>query len=260
MNERDLIPKAAALRGTRDTLREVFDRGKLRVIVEFSPPPSEGPPPEFYFDPDTGEPSGVACELGKMVAQDLGVEIEWVDIPWPDQIPAFLESEADLLPKHTNTSLRGLLVDFSFHRLQRIEVVAVARKDGPIKRLEDLNSEEIRIGCWHGSSNIEVAHRLFPKARVIEDQRPPNLLKSGQVHALIEDGVTRVALERLTGCDFIRNEKGERELLNLEYGYPAVFPGDARFLSFLNNFMAYRWNDGTLKYWADTWWNSFMAT
>ncbi len=37
-------------------------------------------------------------------------------------------------------------------------------------------------------------------------------------------------------------------------------PGDTRFLNWLNNFMAYRWNDGSLKYWADTWWNSWMAT
>ncbi|GIK41571.1 MAG: ABC transporter substrate-binding protein [Chloroflexota bacterium] len=260
MNERDLIGKAYQVRGTRDTLQEVFARGKLRVLVEFSPPPTEGPPPEFYIDPDTGQPAGVACELGKMVAQDLGVEVEWVDLPWPEQIPAFLDGKADLLPKHTNTSLRGLLVDFSHHRLQRIEVVAIARKNGPIKRKDDLNSEAVTIGSWHGSSNVELARRLFPKARIIEDQRPPTLLTSGRADALVEDGVTRVALERLSDCDFVRNEQGEREILNLEYGYPAVFPGDARFLNWLNNFMGYRWNDGTLKYWADTWWNSWMAT
>jgi ABC-type amino acid transport substrate-binding protein len=259
MNERDLIAKAYQVRGSRDTLQEIFARGTVRVLVEFSPPPTEGRPPEFYYDPDSGEPSGIACELGKMVAQDLGVAVEWVDLPWPAQIPALLDGWADLLPKHTNTSLRGLLVDFSSHRLQRIEVVAVVRKDGPIKHKEDLNSEAVQIAIWHGSSSIEVARRLFPKARIVEDQRPSNLLKAGQVDALIEDGVTRVALERLQGCDFVRNEHGEREILNLEYGYPAVFPGDARFLNWLNNFMAYRWNDGTLKYWADTWWNAWMA-
>ena len=56
-----------------------------------------------------------------MMARDLGVEVEWVDLPWPNQIPAFLEGKADLLPKHTNTSLRGLLVDFSIRHLQPIE-------------------------------------------------------------------------------------------------------------------------------------------
>ncbi|MCL4300310.1 MAG: transporter substrate-binding domain-containing protein [Anaerolineae bacterium] len=259
MSERDLIAKADQVRGSRDTLREIFARGTLRVLVEFSPPPSEGPPPEFYHDPETGEPTGVACELGKLMAKDLGVEVEWVDIPWPEQIPALLGGKADLLPKHTNTSLRGLLVDFSIHRLQRIEVVAIARKEGLIKRKEDLNSEKVKIAIWHGSSNVEVARRLFPKAQIIEDQRPANLLKSGQVDALIEDGVTRVSLERLAGCDIVRDERGEREILNLEYGYPAVFPGDTRFLNWLNNFMIYRWNDGTLKYWAETWWDSWMA-
>jgi ABC-type amino acid transport substrate-binding protein len=260
MDERSLIPKAQEVRGTRDSLREIFERGSLRVLVEFGPPPTEGPPPEFYYDPETGEASGVACELGKMVAADLGVEVEWVDLPWPEQLPALLERKADLLPKHTNTSVRGLLVDFSVHRLQRIEVVVIVPKAGPIKRKEDLNSEAVAICSWHGSSNIEVARRLFPKASIIEDSRPWNLLGAGGAQALITDAVTRAALQSFSDFDFVRNEKGEREIVNLEYGYPAVFPGDARFLSFLNNFMAYRWNDGTLKYWADNWWNSWMAT
>ncbi len=260
MNERDLIPKAQAVRGTRDTLKEIFGRDKLRVMVEFSPPPNEGPPPEFYYNPETGQPAGVACELGKLMAKDLGVEVEWVDIPWPEQLPAFLDGQADLLPKHTNTSLRGLLVDFSSERFQRIEVVAIARKDGPIARQEDLNSPEIKIAIWHGSSNVEVARRWFPQAQIVEHQYPSNLLLTGQTEAYITDGMTRVALQRLNGCDFVRNAQGERELLNLEYGYPAVFPGDQRFLNWLNNFMRYRWNDGTLKYWAETWWMSWMAT
>lgn len=260
MNERDLINKAHELRGTRNTLQEILERGTLRVLVEFNPPPSEGPPPEFYHDPDTGEATGVACELGKLIANDLGVTVEWVDLPWPDQLPALLASEADLLPKHTNTSLRGLLVDFSIHRLQRIEVVSIAHKDGPIKRKHDLNVSGVTIGIWHGSSNIEVAQRQFPRATVVETKDPWRLLGDGGVPAIITDSVTRAALETFKECDFVRDDEGQREILKLEYGYPAVFPGDTRFLNWLNNFMAYRWNDGTLKHWADTWWNSWMAT
>jgi ABC-type amino acid transport substrate-binding protein len=260
MDEWGLVSRAREVRGTRDTLEEIFDRATLRVLVEFGPPPTEGPPPEFYYDPETGEATGVACELGKLAAYDLGVEVEWVDLPWPDQIPALLDGEADLLPKHTNTPVRGLLVDFSVHRLQRIEVVAIARKGGPVERKEDLNSEDITLGSWHGSSNIEVARRLFPKARVVEHQRPWSLLASGEVHATITDCVTRAALEKYQGFDFVRNDEGEREVLSLEYGYPAVFPGDRRFLIWLDNFMNYRWNEGTLKYWAETWWDSWMAT
>lgn len=259
MTEHDLIATADAVRGSRDTLKEILTRGALRVLVEFSPPPTEGPPPEFYHDPETGQATGVACELGKMMAADLGVAVEWVDLPWPEQLPALLAGRADLLPKHTNTSLRGLLVDFSIHRLQRIEVVAITRKNGPVKRKEQLNSEAVAFSIWHGSSNVELARRLFPKARIIEAKNPWEVLASGQAQALITDSVTQAALKTFSNFDFVRNEQGEREILKLEYGYPAVFPGDTRFLNWLNNFMAYRWNDGTLKYWADTWWNSWMA-
>lgn len=260
MNEHNLIAKADSIRGTQDTLEKVLTRGILRVVVEFTAPPTEGPPPEFYYDPDTGEATGVACELGKLMASDLGVAVEWVDLPWPDQLPALLAGEADLLPKHTNTSLRGLLVDFSIHRLQRIEVVAIAHKNGAIRRKSDLNMDSVTIAIWHGSSNVEVAQRLFPKATVVEAKTPWQLLGDGEVSAMITGSVTRTALETFNEFDFIRDDDGQREILKLEYGYPAVFPGDIRFLNWLNNFMAYRWNDGSLKYWADTWWNSWMAT
>lgn len=260
MVERDLIAQAQALRGSRDTLQEVLARGSLRVLVEFSPPPHEGPPPEFYHDPETGEATGVACELGKLMAHDLGVAVEWVDLPWPEQLPALLAGQADLLPKHTNTSLRGLLVDFASERLQRIEVVAIARKGGPLRAKADLNAAGVEIGIWHGSSNVELAERLFPLATVVETRDPWRLLGEGGVPAIITDSVTRAALATFSDFDFIRDQSGQREILKLEYGYPAVFPGDSRFLNWLNNFMRYRWNDGSLKYWAETWWMSWMAT
>ena len=260
MDERSLIPKARRLYGTRDTLDEVLKRGTLRVMVEFTPPPTEGPPPEFYYDPDSGEATGVACELGKIMASDLGVKVEWVDIPWKDQLPAFLDGEADLLPKHTNTPVRGLLVDFSPNRFQPIEVVAVARKDRNIKCRGCLDSERVNLSIWHGSSNVELARHLFPKAGIVEAPRPWELLNDGTVDAIITDGVTKAAMKKHSHSDLVRDESGERDILSMEYGHPAAFPGDRRFLNFINNFMDYHWDAGAIQYWARTWWGAWMAT
>ena len=260
VDERSLIPKARKLYGSRDTLDEIFKRGTLRVMVEFTPPPTEGPPPEFYYDPQTGEPTGVACELGKLMANDLQVDVEWVNIPWKDQLTAFLDGAADLLPKHTNTPVRGLLVDFSPNRFQPIEVVAVARRDRNIKCRGCLDAERIKLAIWHGSSNVELARRLFPNATIIEDQHPWLRVGDGTADAIITDGLTKAALEKFSQCDLVRNEQGERDILTMEYGHPAAFPGDRRFLNFINNFMDYHWDAGSIKYWARTWWQTWMAT
>lgn len=260
MQERSLVSRAKKVYGTRDTIDEIQRQGSLRVMVDFTPPPWEGPPPEFYLDPrNHNRPSGIACELGYLMAKDLGVQVDWVDIPWKDQLEAFLEGEAHLLPKHTNTPLRGLLVDFSSESLQSIEVVAVVARDGPFKKKEDLAGKEVTIGVWQGSSNLEVARRHFPQAQIIEARNLWNEMTSGHCEAIITDGVTQVALERFSAYDLIRKETGEREILSLEYGYPAVFPGDGRFLNFLNNFMRYQKITGTLQYWTQTWWLEWMA-
>src|SRR4030067_1554130 len=94
-------------------LYEIRRRGILRVAVDFVPPPRYGYPPEFYIDEDTGKPSGFGCELGRLMAQDLGVEVEFVNIPWPEQIPALLAGKVDVLPKHVNTPRRALEIEFA---------------------------------------------------------------------------------------------------------------------------------------------------
>ncbi len=84
------------------TLDLVLERGVLRVAVAYTPPPEEGSHPEFYLDPRTSEPSGVVCELGRIMASDLGVRPEFVDIAWADHMTALLDADvADELYEHS---------------------------------------------------------------------------------------------------------------------------------------------------------------
>lgn len=257
MDEVKLIRKARQLYGTRDTLDEIVRRGKLRVMVEFTAPPSQGPPPECYYSELTGEPSGIACDLGRLLARDLGVQVEWVDIPWKEQLEAFLEGAADILPKHTNTPTRAAIVDFSVFKFHPLEILAVTRKSGPIKSMEDINSTKTRIVVWHGSSNYDLATNLFPDADVFEHGKHWDVLVKGEADVMV-DIVTQIALDRFDHLDLVRNHKGERIVLSTEYGHPAVFPGDAKFLSWINNFMSFHWAKGNIGRIIGEW-ESWMA-
>ena len=90
------------------TLDEILDRGSLRIPIEFLGHPDTGDPPEMYRDPESGAPDGLAPKVGAMIASDLGVELEIVEILWPDQIPALFDRKVDLLPKHTLFPRRAL--------------------------------------------------------------------------------------------------------------------------------------------------------
>lgn len=191
------------------------------------------------------------------MARDLSVDVEWVDVPWKDQFDAFLDGAADILPKHTNTPTRAAIVDFSVFKFQPLEILAVVNKDSGITSLEDVNAEGVKIVVWHGSSNIELARNMFPNATVFEHGRHWNVLVKGEADVMV-DAVTRIALERFSHLDLIRDENGQRIILSTEHGHPAVFPGDTKFLSWVNNFMSFHWTKGNITRIIQEW-KSWMA-
>ena len=173
--------------GRDSTLDEILDRGSLRIPIEFLGHPDTGDPPEMYRDPHTGEPDGLAPRVGAMIASDLGVKLEIVEILWPDQIPALFDRRVDLLPKHTLYPQRALRLEFVMGRLMQIRVTCQVPADRADQGIESLYREGRRIGVWHGSSNRDVAERFFPAATVVEAPAPTRLLLDGRVDAVVGD-------------------------------------------------------------------------
>lgn len=242
----------------KSILDEIQSRGIVRIAVSFSSPPEEGHSPEFYVDQKTGEPSGVVCELGKVLAQDLGVQPEWVDLPWPEHLKALLSEKVDLLLSYTNTPQRALAVEF-VGRLLPSQVVLMLPTDSVVEEMAALNQAGIRIGVWHGSSVARVATRHFPLATLSEHADPPAALGARQVDACVVDAVTKIFMEKHPGLKLLRDDQGAVVILAQEYGHPAIRPGDPRFLNWLRNWLDYHRGEGTIDYWVETWWQSWMA-
>jgi ABC-type amino acid transport substrate-binding protein len=242
----------------RDTLAEISDRGTLRVAVQWLSPPESGEPPEFYIDPKTGRPDGIAIKIADMMARDLDVEAHYVDIPWKDQIDALLRREVDLLPKHSNTPGRAVLVDFG-GRLMPFDIIVLVRADSDIHRPEDLNRDGIVIATWEGSSCRQVIERHFPRAAIVESQRSREQLRNGTAHAVVTDAVTKISMELYPEQRALRDAAGKVLVLAREYGHPAVYPGDHRFLNWINNWISYWRAQGVLDYWCETWWNAWFV-
>jgi polar amino acid transport system substrate-binding protein len=244
----------------RSLLDEVLERGVLRIPVEFNPPPEvNGFPPEFYIDPQTGEPSGLAPIISGIMAKDLGVALECVDMPWPEHIPALLSGKVDLLPKHVNTPTRALTVEFTNGRLMAYRVTALIPADSTIADKAELNRKEKVISVWHGSSIREIIQREFPLATMKEFKSPSAEVAEGRADACLTDSVTKIFLEKHPGLKFLRDKEGKLVIFSHEYAQIAIKPGDQRFLNWINNWYQYNEAQGTISYWCDTWWESFMA-
>ena len=243
----------------KSLLDEIRQRAVLRIPVEFSPPPEEGFPPEFYIDPKSGEPWGIAPIMGKLMAENLGVKLECVDMPWPEQVPALLHGEVDLLPKHVNTPERALLVEFASGRFMVYRVTALIPADSAITAKEALNQAGKVISVWHGSSIREIIRREFPLATMQEFKYPWVEVEEGRADACLTDSVTTIFTQKHPGLKFLRDKEGKLTIFSREYAQPGIKPGDRRFLNWINNWYQYHEAQGTISYWCDTWWESFMA-
>ena len=241
------------------TLDEILDRGSLRVPIEFLGHPDTGDPPEMYRDPESGEPEGVAPRVAAMIAEDLGVELEIVETPWPDQIPALFDRRVDLLPKHTLFPRRALQLEFTMGRLMEIRITCQVRADRANEGSESMRREGIRIGVWHGSSNRDVAERFFPAAQVVDASDPTRLLLDGAVDAIVGDAITRRYLDLNPELALLREPDGTLVILERGHNKVSIRPGDPRFLNWLNSWYDYRDAQGDIEELCVTWWESFMA-
>ena len=224
--------------------------------MEFKDPLETGFPPEMFLDTESGQATGVGPELCRLMAQDLGVDLNCVDIPWPEHIDALLAGEVDLT-LGTNTPDRALRIDFVPWRLMENRVTGLATRGAEISSAE-LDSPDQTLVCWHGSSIVAVARKHFPQATVIESTNPPQAIRSGQASAFITDSVTYRLLEILDELSFVM-DGGAPLLLSREFVHFAINPGDTRFMTWLVNWHDFHDAQGTVGAWCDTYWESHMA-
>ena len=257
----DARQRDRAARVPRDTLEDVLRRGALCVPVEWDAAPHvSGAPPDYYIDPDTGKPAGIVPILSEMLAKDLRVRTEYVEVPFAGQIDALLRREVDVLLKHCNTPDRALLVDFG-ERLMCFQTVVVVSRASPFERPEDLNRSGVAVATTEGSSCRHAIARHFPRAAVVE--RPYSCarqaLGTGELQAFVTDAVTKVSMSLYPDQRVLRDERGAVVTLARECGHAAVYPGDRRFLTWLNNWISYWRTQGPLAHWCETWWRRWFV-
>lgn len=238
----------------------VRKKGIMRVAVALTKHPEEGMPDEYYLDPKTGKPEGVVIDYMKMMAEDLGVEAEWIKIPWTEQIDALINGEVDVLPKHTNTPERALRIDFA-DTMFCFNIVSVISKNNT-KTMDELKKDSIKIACVKGSSNKIVLKRYFPKAQVIEIDDyldGADVLEKGDADAWVEAAISKKLLELRPNLDILRNTNGKPIVLATECDNISVKLGDQRSINWINNWIKYRKAQGDLRNLLEVRWPNCLA-
>jgi polar amino acid transport system substrate-binding protein len=232
-------------RGSRQSaLDKIRKRGLIRVAATWSNTA------EQYLDPDTRAPMGVVGHVGRLLAQDLGVNVEFVDVPWGEQIPALLEGRVDICLKHTNRPDRALAVDFCTGRLERYEGKIVIRRDSGIRTESDLNDPARVIAATAGSHQEMQVRERYPAARL----RTYANAHEGMLGVLRREADACLADASIPNflllhqeCAVLLDQDGRPVITSLDFAHPCINGGDQRFLNWLNNWMDFHHVQGSFE-------------
>jgi polar amino acid transport system substrate-binding protein len=139
------------------TLEDIAQRGELRIACQ-----TQGAP--FSFVDRNGERTGSSVELCKLIAQEMGVKVKFLNYDWDGLIPALLSQKADMLAADmTPTLKRAMKISFTEPYMYTGSVVFV-KNDSAIKTIEDVKKKGIKVAVLLGSTGESDARKAFPEA------------------------------------------------------------------------------------------------
>ena len=230
-------------------IEEVQDRGTLRVGLGLFEP--------WAACNANGELIGFWADIGRKVAEDMGVEVEFVRTNWTYIIPSLIAEEFDVISGMTILPARNLKVNFTApHSHIGIYLVANAAQSAGLATLADFNSPSVTIATRRGAVSVPAIENVFPEATLLLFETDTAVLQA--VVAGEAQAAAAFATTRTTWVD------AHPETLHLPFAEPfasgmtgfGVRKGDLDTLNFFNGWIAVRQADGWLaqryQYWFET--------
>jgi len=229
------------------TLEEIVKRGELRVAVQ-----TQGPP--FSFIDKNGERTGSSVEFCKLMAEEMGVKITFLDFDWDGLIPALLTKKADILAADMTPKLkRALKVSFTQPFFTTGQILYV-KADSPYNAVEELNKPEITVAGLLGSSYTDTAKRVLPNATLKEFKGGGNVAMTAVLNGNADCSIVDESSYYAMSANY---PKGSFKMFPQKLSYDplafAVRPDDRHLLEWINLFFDWIKADGrydqNLDYW-----------
>ena len=167
-------------------LEEIWERGVLKVGTTGDYQPMS------YLDPVTGEYVGFDAELAEDLADDLDVDIEYVETSWPTLMDDVLAGKFDLaICGVTINDARKELALMSDGYLVNGKTILCRAEDAyKYTSLEAINRPEVRVMVNPGGLNEQFARENLPDVTLIihdVNQEIPGLVASGEADIMITE-------------------------------------------------------------------------
>jgi polar amino acid transport system substrate-binding protein len=188
------------------TLAQIQRRGTLRVGLDASFPP-------FETIDQNGQIVGLDVDLARIIAADLGVETELVNIGFDGLYDALLARRVDMVISGLPYDPRWTQ-DVAYTRpyFNAGQVLVTGTDDPPIKAVKDLAGRTVAVE-WGSQADME-GRRLVEEIEEITLLRRPTAAEAleavlgGQADAAIVDGVSGLSAESggLTVVTYLTDE------------------------------------------------------
>src|SRR5690606_31931297 len=209
------------------TPEEIQERGTVNIgmLVDFPP---------FGIMNEQNQPDGFDADVAKLLAEDMGVEVNLVPVTGPNRIPYLISNQVDLLVASLGiTEERAKSVDFSDPYVG-IRVSVYGSGDVEVNEAADLDG--IRIGVARASTQDTAITALAPEGAIIQrfddDASAVQALLSGQVDVIGCSNTVIAQLEQIAPDRFDIKFDLSEQVQGI-----AVRPGSTELLDYINDFL-----------------------
>jgi len=203
--------------------------------------------PQMYLD-EAGEPAGYDVELLKLLADELGVELDIQNLDFNGLIPGLVSKKFDMVSVGLSaTDERKKSVDFSREYVPYAQILAAKADDSTEATIEAWNSADKTITSLQGSTAEKLTKATFPNATSASfpDQNAAFLeVSTGRADGIVVENYLLAQFNKSN--DNALKEVPFDEPLSVEYGSYAVQKGNTALADRLSEFICDKQGSGEL--------------
>lgn len=204
----------------------------------------QGAPTSVVKDPATGQMKGVGYDLGKALAERMGVPFETVIYPTIGELVSNAGTGQWDVSFLSITSERAKIVDFTSPHLD-LELDYLARPDSPIMTIAEVDRPGVKVAVAAKGSTDTILSRTLKNAELIRVQGQSGgleALKSGKadVYSAIKPNLFELSND-LPGSRVLDGNFG------IDQSAMAIPKGRETALGYANDFIAYARSNGLIQ-------------
>lgn len=142
-------------------LETIKKRGVLKIGLDLFVP--------WSMRDNNGELVGFELDVGRKLAEDMGVEPEFIPTAWDGIIPALLAGKFDVIISGMSvTPQRNLTVNFTTPYAYSGLTILANKEMTKGFTMEDFNNEDVIFSARRGATPAAIIPIMFPKAQLLQ--------------------------------------------------------------------------------------------